>query len=452
MKKLLPKNLIKLASVCHIPLYIVGGAVRDHLAGYSLKDADWDLASAATDEEFCAAARACGFSVRAVYPATGTVKAEDPDGIGYEYTRFRSDKYVRGIHTPAEICFTDDIARDARRRDFCADAVYYDIAADEYADPLGGIPDIRARVLRTVAPAEKVFGEDGLRLLRLARIAAQTGFSPDGACLAGAGKNAALIRDIVPERIFRELDLLLHADEKPGGADGPYRGLCILRKTGVFAHILPELARGDGMAQRADFHDHDVLEHSFRCVRYAPPTIRWAALLHDAGKPFCLLRDGNFHAHPEEGARIAEEILSRLKAPAKLTARTKELVALHMRDFDLKMREEKVRREIVRAYPFLEELFALRQADFSACKDDLSPAPSVLKWRRILAGMEREGVPFTLAMLAVNGRDMAALGLRGERVGAALLALQNYCVEDGRRNRREALLARAKKFADRPAD
>ena len=452
MNELIPQNLRFLAQKCAFPLYLVGGSVRDFLAGFPLRGADFDLASPASDEAFARAAEACGFTVRAVYPATGTVKIEDAAGIGYEYTRFRSDKYVRGIHTPAEICFTDDIARDARRRDFCADAVYYDIAADEYADPLGGIPDIRARVLRTVAPAEKVFGEDGLRLLRLARIAAQTGFSPDGACLAGAGKNAALIRDIVPERIFRELDLLLHADEKPGGADGPYRGLCILRKTGVFAHILPELARGDGMAQRADFHDHDVLEHSFRCVRYAPPTIRWAALLHDAGKPFCLLRDGNFHAHPEEGARIAEEILSRLKAPAKLTARTKELVALHMRDFDLKMREEKVRREIVRAYPFLEELFALRQADFSACKDDLSPAPSVLKWRRILAGMEREGVPFTLAMLAVNGRDMAALGLRGERVGAALLALQNYCVEDGRRNTREALLARAKKFADRPAD
>lgn len=425
--------------------------MRDHLAGRDLNNADWDLASAASDEEFTAAARACGFTVRAVYPATGTVKVEDADGTGYEYTRFRSDKYVRGVHTPAEICFTDDIARDARRRDFCANAVYYDIAADKFADPLGGIPDIRARVLRTVAPAEKVFGEDGLRLLRLARIAAQTGFSPDGECLAGAKKNAALIRDIVPERIFHELELLLHADERAGGADGPYRGLCVLRETGVLALILPELARGDGMAQRADFHDHDVLEHSFRCVRYAPAPIRWAALLHDVGKPFCFFRDGNFHAHPEEGARIAEEILVRLKAPAKLTARTKELVALHMRDFDLRMREGKVRREIVRAYPLLEELFALKQADFSACKDDLSPAPSMLKWRRVLAEMEREGVPFTLAALAVNGRDMAALGLRGEQVGAALLALQNYCVEDGRRNRRETLLARAKKFA-RPAD
>ena len=426
--------------------------MRDHLAGRDLKNTDWDLASAASDEEFTAAVRACGFIVRAVYPATGTVKVEDADGTGYEYTRFRSDKYVRGVHTPAEICFTDDIARDARRRDFCANAVYYDIAADRFADPLGGIPDIRARVLRTVAPAEKVFGEDGLRLLRLARIAAQTGFSPDGECLAGAKKNAALIRDIVPERIFHELELLLHADERAGGADGPYRGLCVLRETGVLALILPELARGDGMAQRADFHDHDVLEHSFRCVRYAPAPIRWAALLHDVGKPFCFFRDGNFHAHPEEGARIAEEILVRLKAPAKLTARTKELVALHMRDFDLRMREGKVRREIVRAYPLLEELFALKQADFSACKDDLSPAPSVLKWRRVLAEMEREGVPFTLAALAVNGRDMAALGLRGEQVGAALLALQNYCVEDGRRNRRETLLARAKKFAGSPAD
>ena len=360
MKKFIPKTLRKLAGVCQVPLYIVGGAVRDFLAGRPLAGADWDLASAASDEDFSAAAGSCGFTVRAVYPATGTVKVEDEDGTGYEYTRFRSDRYVRGVHAPAEIFFTDDIARDARRRDFCADAVYYDIAADTFADPLGGIGDIQSRTLRTVAPAEKVFGEDGLRLMRLARIAAQTGFTPDAECLAGAKSNCALIRDIVPERIFHELDLLLRADEKAGGADGPYRGLCILRETGVLAHILPELALGDGMPQRADFHRYDVLEHSFRCVRYAQPFVRWAALLHDAGKPLCFLRDGNFHAHPEEGARIAEEILTRLKAPAKLTEETKSLVALHMRDFDLNMRGSKVRREIVRAYPLLEKLLAAR--------------------------------------------------------------------------------------------
>ena len=233
------------------------------------------------------------------------------------------------------------------------------------------------------APAGTVSGKDKLRLLRLARLAAQTGFTPDEDCMRGAAQNAALIRDIVPERIFHEMQLLLTADAKCGDRLAPYRGLCILRDTGVFAYIFPELARGDKMAQRKDFHDHDVLEHTFRCVRYAPPAIRWAALLHDCGKPLCMLRDGNFYAHPAEGARIAEETLVRLKAPVRLTEETKTLVLLHMRDFNLQMREGKVRREIVHAYPLLEKLFALKQADYSACKDDLSPAPSVVKWKRI---------------------------------------------------------------------
>ena len=368
----------------------------------------------------------------------------EKDGVACEYTRFRSDTYVRGTHAPAAVAFTEDIAVDARRRDFCANAVYYDIARGKFCDPLGGIPDIEKKTLRTVAPARKVFGEDGLRLLRLARLAAQTGFTPDEDCMRGAAQNAALIRDIVPERIFHEMQLLLTADAKCGDRLAPYRGLCILRDTGVFAYIFPELARGDKMAQRKDFHDHDVLEHTFRCVRYAPPEIRWAALLHDCGKPLCMLRDGNFYAHPAEGARIAEETLVRLKAPVRLTEETKTLVLLHMRDFNLQMREGKVRREIVHAYPLLEKLFALKQADYSACKDDLSPAPSVVKWKRILEKMRREGVPFTLAMLAVNGRDMQALGKKGEEVGKTLSALQAFCIEDGRRNDRETLLARAK--------
>lgn len=446
----IPKSLIKLAEHCPFPLYLVGGSVRDFLCGYPLGGADFDLASPASDEAFAAAAQVCGFSVRAIYPATGTVKIEDADGTGYEYTRFRSDEYVRGIHAPTQVCFTDDIGLDARRRDFCADAVYYDIASRAFADPLGGIADIEKRILRTVAPAKKVFGEDGLRLLRLARIAAQTGFTPDGDCLAGAKANCALIGDIVPERIFRELDLLLYADEKHGGADGPYRGLCILRDTGVLAHILPELAAGEQMSQRADFHAHDVLEHTFRCVKYAPASIRWAALLHDVGKPLCMRRDGNFHAHPKAGAEIAKDILTRLKAPNRLTAETVLLVSMHMRDFDLHMRESKVRREIVGAYPVLEKLFALKQADFSACKDDLSPAPSVEKWRRILAQMQQEGVPFTTAELTVNGRDMQSLGIRGEAIGKTLALLQQECIADGRRNQRDILLARARRITEAP--
>lgn len=440
MKEYLPKTLIALANECSAPLYIVGGSVRDFLAGHPLGDkTDWDISSPMPVDEFLAVAEKRGTHVRGVYRHTGTVKLEDDESRGYEFTRFRSDKYVRGIHTPTEIEFTDDITTDARRRDFCANAVYYDIKADAYVDPLGGIPDIHSRTLRTVREAERVFGEDGLRLMRLARIAAETGFSPDGEALAGAKRNAALIRDIAPERIFTELRALLLADLKHGDKDAPYRGLCILRDTGVLSEVMPELAAGDGLLQRSDFHAHDVLEHSLRCVRYALPEIRFAALLHDVGKPFCFHRDGNFYAHPDEGARIAGEILTRLKAPHELVRETVLLVKKHMRDFDCKMRESKVRHEILDTGPLLTRLLALKQADFSACRDDTSPAPTVEKWTAIQAKMRKEGVPFTIKELALGGLDVQRLGVPKEKTAAALKVLLDYCLTDGSRNTKEGL-------------
>ncbi len=444
MKSYLPPELIALAQACGRPLYLVGGSVRDFLCGY-FPDAntDYDLASPMSEEEFLSAAKSLGFTVKSVYRNTGTVKLSFPGGADYEFTRFRSDKYVRGMHSPAEIVFTEDIATDARRRDFCANAVYYDPKAGEFSDPLGGIADIRKKILRTVAPASKVFGEDGLRLMRLARIAAQTGFVPDGECLAGAKEHAALIRDIVPERVFTELMLLLSSDEKHGDKTAPYRGLCILRDTGVLKEILPELALGEGMAQRPAFHDHDVLEHSLRCAMYAPREVRLAALLHDVGKPFCLLRDGNYHAHGEEGERIAREILTRFKAPKKLTEETCALVRLHMRDYNLEMREGKLRREFVENAPLLPKLFLIKQADYSACKDDLSEAPVLAKWRDILQKMHAEGVPFSLSALAVKGDDLLHAGVPPQKVGETLKELLLFCAQNGALNTRETLLKHA---------
>lgn len=446
MKDIVPQNLRALAAACPFPLYLVGGSVRDFLAGRApKKDADWDICAAATEEEFCAAAQAARFSVKSVYRNTGTVKLRDGAGEDYEFTRFRSDKYVRGLHVPAETEFTTDMKKDAVRRDFCANAVYYEIGADKFIDPLGGMGDIKRKILRTVAPARKVFGEDGLRLMRLARQAAETGFAPDGECLAGAREHAALIKDIAPERIYAELLRLLRADEKSGDEAAPYRGLCILRDTGVLKHVMPELALGDNMPQRADFHKYGVLEHSFRCVRYAPPEIRFAALLHDVGKPFCSLRDGNFHEHAKEGTRIAGEILTRLKAPKKLTDETKTLVALHMKDFNLQMRPNKIRRTIVEHFPLIGNLLLLFQADYSACKDDLSPAPAAQKWRAVMEEMEREHAPRCMKELNVNGNDLIGAGIESRRLGEVLKELLDYAALDGARNTREILTAYAQK-------
>lgn len=448
MRKFLPENLIKMADVCQHSLYIVGGSVRDFLLGYPASlSTDWDICSPAPEDIMIAAAERCGVTVASVFRNTGTVKLKDKEGAAYEFTRFRSDKYVRGLHTPAEITFTDSMEVDARRRDFCANAMYYDIKNDAFCDPLGGMPDISAKILRTVAPAKKVFGEDGLRLMRLARFAAELGFSPDGECLEGAKRHAALIRDIAPERVFSELNAILNADLKHGVKDAPERGLRILSDTGVLDEILPELTLGRGMPQPKAFHSHDVFEHSIRCVRYAPPEIRFAALLHDVGKPYCMLRDGNYYRHPEEGARIAKEILSRLKASNKLIIKTQNLVALHMRDYNYLMRESKVRRDIVENYPLIEDLFSLKQADYSACKDDLSPAPVVGKWKNILTAMRSEGVPFSLKELNVNGADAESLGIPREEIGKTLCKLLEECTLDGTLNTRDLLLKRLKKQA-----
>ncbi len=450
MREFLPQQLKKLALSCPFPLYLVGGSVRDYLAGLSPTVHDWDICSPASADDFSAIAKANGFRIDAVYRNTGTVKISD-ETTSYEFSCFRSDKYVRGTHVPVEIFFTDDIVLDARRRDFTANAVYYDIQKESFVDPLQGIPAIREKRLTTVDKASKVFGEDGLRLMRLARQAAQLGFTPDEECLLGAKQHAALIRDIAPERILEELLNVLTADKKCGVASAPYHGLQILEETGVLAHILPELAKGKNLAQRADFHKYDVLEHSFRAVKYMEAysfdgDLRLAALLHDIGKPLCMLRDGNAHAHPEEGERLATEILSRLKAPKKTIKRIAWLVRWHMYDFDCHTSENKLRRFFVENEAMLSDLLLIKQADFSACTDDISKAPTCEKWETLLEKMRKEGVPFSLKELAVNGNDILQEGIPPHHIATVLHGLLMHTAVFPAENKKARLLKLAKGF------
>ena len=442
MQRILPQNLIRLAHALPAPLYVVGGSVRDFLAGssprYGLRD--WDICAPAPAETLVKTAESLGFTVKAVYKNTGTVKLQDADGVDYEFSQFRSDEYIRGVHTPVATHFTTDIRLDALRRDFTANAVYFEVTENQFVDPLNGIAAIREKRLTTVRESSRVFGEDGLRLMRLARQAAQLGFSPDRACMQGATEHANLISDISPERIYAELVAILAADEKYGVDGGHFHGLCILNETRVLDRLFPELALGRGMSQRADFHKYDVLEHSLRAALYAPKSIRLAALLHDIGKPFCMLRDGNSFAHPEEGAKIASELLNRLKAPKRVVERVRVLTALHMYDFDCKTRENKLRRFFVEHFPYLDDLLALKQADFSACTDDRSPAPTCTKWQAVLSKMQEERAPTTLKQLAVNGSDLLAADIPPHAIAQKLHALLLHAAVNPTDNTKSRLL------------
>lgn len=443
MKDLISPKLRRLAELCPYPLYVVGGKARDYLAGFP-DGTDTDLCAPAPLDDFLPRAECAGYRAESVYRNTGTVKLR-AEGEEIEFASFRSDEYVRGEHSPARTFFTDDIALDARRRDFKCNAVYYDIVRGEWVDPLGGIEDIRARRITTVAPAEKVFSEDGLRLMRLARIAAQTGFKPSADCLSGAKANCALIRDVHAERVRTELDLILHADRKYGRSRAQYEGLKILEETGVLAVVLPELVAGKGVKQREDFHKYDVLEHSLRAAAYADEEVRLAALLHDIGKPYCMKTVHSFIGHETEGARMAEEVCERLKVPKQLAEETVRLIALHMYDLRGDARENKVRKFILANYDLFDKLLALKQADFSACKDDFSRAPSVVKLQSIERKMREEGVPFTLKELDLRGDVLLADGFPPESVGTVLARLLADCAIGAVPNEREKLREYAKK-------
>jgi len=446
-KLIIPKKLDSLAHRLTKPLYVVGGAVRDSIADLTAKKrVDWDICAPLLAEEVALAAKDAGIFVTAEYKNTGTLRME-ADGEEYEFTSFRSDKYVRGLHKPEAVAFTDDMQKDARRRDFKCNAVYYDIVRGEFVDPLGGVDDIKNRRISCVAPAVKIFGEDGLRLMRLARIAAQTGFTPDKECLDGAKMNSSLIRDVAAERIYAELSAILCADLKYGAEGGQYAGLKILKDTGVLAEILPELTLGDGMAQNAEYHDYDVLEHSLRCVLYASPQIRFAALLHDVGKPYCKVNFGRYARHEEYGEEICAKICERLRVPKKLTRKTQRLVGLHMYDFDCNAQEKKIRKFYVENADIWEELLLLKQADFSACKDDLSAAPSVTKWKNIENKMKKEGVPLTLKQLAVNGAQLIEAGISPDQTASTLRFLLAQAACGNVKNDSRHLLSCARGYA-----
>ncbi len=444
MKMPLPAQLELLANALSRPLYVVGGACRDFLAELNCVG-DIDICAPVLVDELITTAQELGFGVSAVYKNTGTVKLNDGNNT-YEYAAFRSDSYIRGEHTPESVCFTDDIYLDALRRDFKCNAVYYDVCAQTFIDPLGGIEDIKNKKMSTVRDSNRVFGEDGLRLMRLARQCAALGFTPTSECLEGAKNNCSLIDDISPERIYTELMGILYADKKYNIVYAHYSGIKLLHEIGVLKRIAPELCLGEGIVQNPLFHDFDVLEHSFLCLKYADERVRLSALLHDVGKPYCYLNLGTSGGHDKQGEVIARAILTRLKAPKRVIDRACRLIRAHMLDYDLKMRRGKVRRAIIKYYDILDELYLLKQADFSACKNNLSVAPTVNKWKTIQNEMVSEGVPFTLSQLNIRGNELIEAGISPNQVGVILNELLLACALNAKLNERERLIKQALKM------
>ena len=445
MKNIVDLKIENFAKCLSYPLYFVGGVVRNFFIDQKFST-DLDVCGATSVEEIEKSLKNHRGKVVASYKRTGTIVFA-LNGKKYEYTQFRKDGYsAGGKYQPDEVEFTLDINEDAVRRDFKCNAVYYDIVGEKFVDPLGGIDDINNKVLDTVKEPKEVFSHDGLRLMRLARFCGELGFTPTQEVIKSARVNASNIEDISVERIWEEIKKILVADQKYSFSpkDGHYKALKVLDQTRVLDIIFPQLAQGRGLSQRKDYHNYDVLEHSLRCVLYAPKNIRISALLHDVAKPILMAKNGNSYGHDKDGAKIAKTLLKGLKADNKTIEKTYTIISAHMLDLDCKIKENKIRKFIINNYDLFEEILALKQADFSACKDDLSISPTVKKWREIYQKMVDEKVPFSIKQLKINATDLIELGFKGERIGKELSLLLELCIDYPKKNDQKTLLNKAK--------
>ena len=412
------------------PLYAVGGCVRDEILGREVFDID--LTSACLQEEAEKYAKAAGMRVLLGSKRLGTVMIKGEKS--YEYTPFRVDSYPAGsgVHKPATVRFTEDIEEDARRRDFTVNALYYDILGGDTLDLLGGKADLDARLLRAVDDPRRVLGEDGLRIMRLYRFVAVLGFSAEEKTAAAAREMSGLLGDIAPERIRVELDKLLAGEHAAEGLRG-------LIGCGAMRVIMPEFCENIGVKQDPAFHMYDVDEHILRTVEYAPPRLRLAALLHDIGKGRCVREEGNMYRHAQVSAQMAEEIMTRLRYSKEQTRRTVRLVAAHMTDMRGDMRESKLRRFVAKNADIIDDLTELIIADARAACGN-ADREKCLRIARLRDKMQKEGVPFGVGELAINGNDVMAFGYKGEEIGKVLNELFDLCLRGEKKNERKILL------------
>ena len=357
-------------------LYLVGGSVRDAVLGRLTTDLDFT--TNARPEEVQHIVRPWADAMWDTGIDFGTVGVGKA-GLRLEITTYRADSYDQLSRNP-QVRFGERLEDDLVRRDFTANAMAVRITADgpgEFLDPLGGLDAVRRRILDTPAAPEVSFGDDPLRMLRAARFVSQLEFDVADRVRRAIVDMAPQLSRITVERVAVELDKMLL------GAD-PVAGIDLMVQTGMGDVVLPEVG---GMRMAIDeHHQHkDVYQHSLTVLRQAMAlepsdsgddsagadlVLRWAALLHDIGKPDTRRHESDggvsFHHHEVVGAKMVRKRMRALKYSKQMVDDVSQLVYLHLRFHgygDGRWTDSAVRRYVTDAGPLLPRLHKLVRAD-----------------------------------------------------------------------------------------
>jgi len=418
--------------------YFVGGCVRDMVMGFDPKD--YDISTDATPEQ-----------VTRLFPESLTVGAQFgvvmvPRAEGnVEVATFRSDgRYTDGRH-PDDVRYSKTPQQDVLRRDFTINGLLYDPVKEQVLDYVGGQADIRARRVRAIGDPSERFSEDRLRMLRAVRFAVRLKFSLEATAVEALRKQAPEIRLVSAERVRDEILKILTEGR-------PRQGSELLDTTGLLQEVLPEIKRMQGVAQPPEFHpEGDVWVHTMMMLegmRSPTPTLALGVLLHDVGKPptFSIRERIRFDNHAEVGAKMAEEILSRLRLSAHDTERVVALVRNHLRFMDFPRMRRSTQLRFLRL-PGFDEHLELHRLDCLASHGDLSTYEMA---KRLLEETPPEEIrPAPL----LRGDDLIAQGYKpGPLFKEILQAVEDAQLEGKIHTSPQALNLVVERFPLQPSD
>lgn len=438
----MPKNVdiaINLLQSAGFEAYAVGGCVRDSLLGKTPND--WDITTSAKPEDMKSVFADFHCIDTGIKHGTVTVVI---DGEPLEITTFRLDGEYEDNRHPKSVTFTSNLGADLGRRDFTVNAMAYSKMTG-IVDLFGGQNDLKNKIIRCVGDPDRRFNEDALRILRALRFASALDFEIEEKTAQSLLKNRALLGNISEERIAKELLKLVCGK-------GAKRILTDFAP--VLFEILPELQPMYKNSHDNPHHCYDIYEHTLIAVESIDPepTLRFAMLLHDCGKPAVKKFDENgvahFYGHQRISAEISAQILARLKVSNKFRDEILFLVSNHDR-WELYENTEKMPRYLSKfGLDGVLNLLKVMRADVLAQSpeyryrlDQIADAEETAK------NLAAQKPCLSLSELQINGRTLMDIGIpQGRKLGAVLAQLLDEVIDGVTKNTQEALTTRAREI------
>ena len=356
--------------------YVIGGWVRDLLLHRESKDIDVVVVGSGIALAEAVAKKLGRGAHLSVFKTYGTAQVKRGE-LELEFVGARKESYTHDSRNP--IVENGTLQEDQERRDFTINAMGICLNKAQYGellDPFDGIGDLERCIIKTPLDPDITFSDDPLRMMRAIRFATQLGFNLYGETFDAIAHNKERIEIITRERIAEELNKIILSRR-------PSEGFILLDKTGLLTLIFPELAALKGIEVKEGRGHKDVFYHTLKVLDNVAETsdnlwLRWAALLHDIGKPRSKAWNPQagwtFRNHNYIGAKMVPKIFAKMKLPLNEKMEyVKKMVDLHMRPINLiedTVTDSAVRRLLFEAGNDIEDLMLLCDADITSRNEE----------------------------------------------------------------------------------